>query len=129
MRQIKVLGAMGERVQQKNEGNLAVEDSFSGLPPGTEIIHYPTREQRDDRVGFPQDSELLERNGKHLHLIEGDKRIALEVMQFVNQRVHGHPEFVEHRTLYVFPESTSLIEAHRIGYELLEWASCRDWPG
>jgi hypothetical protein len=120
---------VGELVQQNNEGTPAGEDSLSGLPPVTELIHNPTRDQRDDRVGFPEDSELLERHGKHLHLVEGDKHIALEVMHFVKQPVHDHPEFVEDRTLYVFPDSTSLVEARRIGYELLEKASRRGLVG
>jgi hypothetical protein len=42
MRQIKMLGVVGELVQQNHEGTLLGEDSFSCLPPGRELIHNPT---------------------------------------------------------------------------------------
>lgn len=92
----------------------------SALPPGTEIIHNPTSEDLNDEVGFSEESELLERHGKHFHLIEGDKRIAIEVTLFVERREQGRPVLVEDRTAYVLPEGTSLMEARRLGYELLD---------
>lgn len=94
----------------------------SGVPEGTEIIHNPSHEELDSEVGFPEGSEPRERHGRHFHLIEGDRRIGIEVLHFVERREHGHPDLVEDRTLYVLPEETTLREARRIGYDLLEKA-------
>jgi hypothetical protein len=44
------------------------------LPEGTAILRNPVEEDLGDAVGFPEDSELLERHGRHFHLIEGANR-------------------------------------------------------
>lgn len=96
------------------------EHSVSGVPTGTEIIHNPASGELDTEVGFPQESELIERHGKRFHLVQGRNRIAIEVMHFVPRHEHGRPDLVRDRTVYVLPAETSLNEARRIGYDLLE---------
>lgn len=96
------------------------EHWISGVPEGTEIIHNPTRQEREQTIGFPDESEFLERHGRHFHLIEGSNRIVIEMAHYVVVRRHGHEELVDERTLYVLPPGTDLLEARRIGYKLLE---------
>ena len=43
------------------------EHWVSGVPEGTEIIHNPTRQERERTIGFPDESEFLERHGMHFH--------------------------------------------------------------
>lgn len=92
------------------------------LPEGTEVIRNPTGREEDEAVGFPDDSELLERHGKHFHLIGGSRRMAIEVIHFVERRkgVFEKKELLEDKTVYLLPEGTDLMEARRIGYRLLE---------
>jgi hypothetical protein len=92
------------------------------LPPGTEILRNPTQTEEDQNVGFPVDSELIERHGKHFHLIGGSHRMAIEVIHFV-ERTRGllkKRELVEDKTVYLLPEEIDLMEARNIGYRLLE---------
>jgi hypothetical protein len=93
-----------------------------GLPEGTEVIHNPSGEEEYDAVGFPDRSELDERHGKHFHLIGGSKRIAIEVVHFVERRrgFFRPPELEEDKTVYLLPVGTSYLEARRIGYRLLD---------
>lgn len=105
--------------RRKNE-RLPGEHAVSGRPTGTEIIHNPAPGELEAEVGFPEESELVERHGGRFHLIDGRDRIAIELGHFVERRGHGRPELVEDRTVYVLPEGTSLFEARRIGYHLLE---------
>jgi hypothetical protein len=90
------------------------------LPEGTAILRNPVEEDLGDAVGFPEDSELLERHGRHFHLIEGANRTILEVTHFVEQR-HGfhNPHLEQEKIVYLLPEGTSWLEARRIGYRLL----------
>jgi hypothetical protein len=90
------------------------------MPTGTEIIHNPAPGELEVEVGFSKESELLERHGGRIHLIDGHDRIAIELGCLVEHREHGRPELVEDHTVYVLPEGTSLFEARRIGYHLLE---------
>jgi hypothetical protein len=98
------------------------EDLLRGLPPGTEILRKPSQSDEDQAVGFPEDSELIERHGKHFHLIGGSHRMAIEVIHFVERRRASFKksELVEDKTVFLLPEGTELIEARRIGYRLLE---------
>lgn len=93
-----------------------------GLPPGTEILRNPVRGEEDESVGFPDESELIERHGKHFHLIGGSHRMAVEVIHFVERRkgFFKQRELVEDKTVYLLPEGTDLMEARKIGYRLLE---------
>lgn len=106
-------------MRKRNE-RLPGEHAVSGGGIGTEIIHNPAPGELEAEVGFPEESELLERHGGRFHLIDGHDRIAIELGHFVERREHGRPELVEDRTVYVLPEGTSLFEARRIGYHLLE---------
>ena len=98
------------------------------LPEGTAILRNPVEEELRDAVGFPEDSELLERHGRHFHLIEGANRTILEVTHFVERRQGflDDPHLEEDKTVYLLPEGTSLLEARRIGYRLLERAPDSD---
>lgn len=49
------------------------------MPEGTEIIHNPTRQERDQTIGFPDESKFMERHGRHFHLIGGRNRIVIEM--------------------------------------------------
>ena len=98
------------------------EDRLTDLPAGTEILHNPSQTDEDQDVGFPDDSELIERHGKHFHLIGGSDRMAIEVIHFVERKkgLLKKRELVEDKTVYVLPEGTDLMEARMIGYRLLE---------
>lgn len=93
-----------------------------GLPAGTEIIRNPSSKEEDAAVGFPDDSELLERHGKHFHLLGGSRRMAIEVIHFVEHHkgLLKSDELVKDKTVYLLPEGTSLLDARRVGYRLLE---------
>jgi hypothetical protein len=106
--------------RRKKKGPVPGEHIVSGMPTGTGIIHNPVPGELETAVGFPEGSELLERNGGRFHLIDGHRRIAIELGRLVECREHGRPELVEDRTVYVLPEGTSLLEARRIGYHLLD---------
>jgi hypothetical protein len=97
-------------------------DRLTGLPVGTEILRNPTQAQEDKDVGFPDDTELIERHGKHFHLIGGSHRMAIEVIHFVERREGSLKklEQVEDKTVYLLPEGIDLMEARRIGYRLLD---------
>jgi hypothetical protein len=112
------------RFRRDRSKRLPGEHAVSGGPTGTEIIHNPAPGELEAEVGFPEESELLERNGGRIHLRDGHDRIAIELGRLVERCEHGRPELVEDRTVYVLPEGTSLFEARRIGYHLLE----RFWP-
>jgi hypothetical protein len=105
---------------RKKKGRVPGEHVVSGMPTGTEIIHNPAPGELEVEVGFSKESELLERHGGRIHLIDGHDRIAIELGCLVEHREHGRPELVEDHTVYVLPEGTSLFEARRIGYHLLE---------
>jgi hypothetical protein len=96
------------------------EHWVSGVPEGTEIIHNPSSKEREETIGFPEESEFIERHGRRFHLIEGRNRIVIEMAHYVEVRRHGHEELVDERTLYVLPLGTELLEARRIGYKLLQ---------
>jgi hypothetical protein len=92
------------------------------VPPGTAVIRNPSKEEFDKTVGFPEDSELLERHGRYFHLIEGRNRTVLEVTHFVERR-HGllrRRQLEKERVVYLLPEGTTLLEARQVGYRLLE---------
>jgi hypothetical protein len=92
------------------------------LPEGTAVIRNPDEHELQDSIGSPDDSELLESHGRHFHLIEGSNRTVIEVTHFVERR-HGllrKPQLEEEKTVYLLPSGTSLLEARRIGYRLLE---------
>jgi hypothetical protein len=97
-------------------------DQLTGLPVGTEILRNPTQAQQDKDVGFPDDTELIGRHGKHFHLIGGSHRMAIEVIHFVERREGPLKklEQVEDKTVYLLPEGIDLMEARRIGYRLLD---------
>lgn len=97
-------------------------DDLRGLPPGTEILRNPRQTDEDQDVGFPDNSELIERHGKHFHLIGGSHRMALEVIHFVERRkgLLRKRELVEDKTVYLLPEGTDLMAARQIGYRLLD---------
>ena len=94
----------------------------SELPPGTRVIHNPSAEEQDEVLGHPEDSELLERHGKRFHLIGRSRRMAIEVIRYVERQkgLLKKSELVEDRTIYMLPEGVDLMEARRIGYRLLE---------
>ena len=98
------------------------KDPLPGLPPGTEILRNPSSDTMDEEVGFPDESEFIERHGRHFHLLGGSERMAIEVIHFVERRkgFFKQLELVEDKTVYVLPEGTDLMEARRIGYRLLE---------
>lgn len=98
------------------------EHDISGFPEGTHIIHNPTQADIDSHVGAAEGSDLLGRHGRRFHLIEGSKRTAIEVIHFVEGRggFFRKKELVLDRSVYVLPEGTSLDEARRIGYRLVE---------
>jgi hypothetical protein len=96
------------------------EHWVSGIPEGTEIIHNPTPKEREATIGLPEESEFIERHGRHFQLLEGSNRTVIEMAHFVEVRSHGRSELIDERTLYVLPPETSLLEARRIGYRLLE---------
>lgn len=50
------------------------------------MIRNPSWKKEDDAVGFPDDSELLERHGKHFHFIGGSRQMARELIHFVEHR-------------------------------------------
>jgi hypothetical protein len=104
------------------QGDWEPGPSHLDLPQGTEIIHNPSVRARDEAVGFPDGSELLERHGKHFHLIGGSRRMAIEVTHFFERSkgVFKKKELVKDTTVYLLPEGTDLMEARRIGYRLLE---------
>lgn len=106
--------------RRKKRKRAAGEHAASGVPTGTEIIHNPGPGVLDAEVGFPEESELLERHGRRFHLVQGLDRIAIEVVHFVERYEQGRPDLVEDRTVYVLPQGTSVLEARRIGYDLLE---------
>ena len=92
------------------------------LPEGTEVIRNPSGDQEYDSVGFPDESAVVERHGKHFHLIGGSRRMAIEVVHYVERR-QGFlkpPELEEDTTIYLLPVGTDLLEARRIGYRLLD---------
>jgi hypothetical protein len=92
------------------------------LPPGTSVVRNPSKEEFEETVGFPEDSELLERHGRYFHLIEGRNRTVLEVTHFV-ERTHGllrKRQLEKERVVYLLPEGTTLLEARQAGYRLLE---------
>lgn len=95
---------------------------YPGLPPGTEILRNPSPDTMDEEVGFPDESELIERHSRHFHLLGGSERMAIEVIHFVERRkgFFKRLELVEDKTACVLPEGTDLMEARRIGYRLLE---------
>lgn len=95
---------------------------LAGLPPGTEILRNPGDSEEDEEVGFPDDSELVERHGRHFHLIGGSQRMAIELIHFVERRkgLFKKRELVEDKTVYLLPEGTGLMAARKIGYRLLE---------
>ncbi|MFN2526973.1 MAG: hypothetical protein ABR505_12045 [Actinomycetota bacterium] len=104
--------------EESNRGHL----EELGLPDGTAILRNPSEDELRDAAGFPEDSELLERHGRRFHLIEGRDRTILEMVHFVERR-HGvlrKPQIEEDTTIYLLPKGTSLLEARRIGYDLLE---------
>jgi len=92
------------------------------LPEGTAVIHNPDERKLQDSIGSPEESELLERHGRHFHLIEGSNRTVIEVTHFVQRRhgLLGKPQLEEEKTVYLLPSGISLMEARRIGYRLLE---------
>ena len=108
---------------RRKKGRLPIGHAVSGVPTGTEIIHNPGPGELETEVGFPEESDLLERHGRRFHLIEGRDRIAIEWAHFVEPRGHGRPQLVHDRTVYVLPQGTSLWEARRIGYHLLDLGS------
>lgn len=110
------MGWFRRRKKGRSPGGHAV----SGLPTGTQIIHNPTKREREEKIGFAEESEFLERHGRHFHLIEGNNRIVIEMAHYVQIGRHGKGELVDERTLYVLPPETDLLEARRIGYKLLE---------
>ncbi|MEA2451984.1 MAG: hypothetical protein QOG04_694 [Actinomycetota bacterium] len=97
-------------------------DPSTGLPPGTEILRNPSQTREDQDVGFPEESELIERHGKYFHLIGGSQRMAIEVIHFLERRkgLFKKRELVEQKTVYLLPEGIDLMEARKIGYRLLE---------
>ncbi len=92
------------------------------LPSGTAVIHNPDERELQDAIGSPGDSELLERHGRRFHVIEGANRTIIELRHFVERRhgILGKKHLEEETTVYLLPEGTSLSEARRIGYRLLE---------
>lgn len=103
----------------------APAEPLPGLPAGTEIIRNPSSREEYEAMGLPDDSELLERHGKHFHLIGGSHRMAIEVIHFVEHHrgLLKNDELVEDKTIYLLPEGTSLLDARRMGYGLLEETS------
>jgi hypothetical protein len=103
-------------------GNLGPSSSHLELPQGTEVIHNPSVKERDEAIGFPDDSELFERHGRHFQLVGGSRRMAIEVTHFFERRkgAFKKEELVKDTTVYLLPEGTDLTEARRIGYRLLE---------
>jgi hypothetical protein len=97
-----------EWVRRTKKGRSPGEHSVSGLPTGTEIIHNPTRRERETTIGLPHESEILERHGRHFHLIEGSNRIVIEMAHYVEVRRDGQTELVDERTLYVLSPKTDL---------------------
>lgn len=95
---------------------------LTGLPPGTEILRNPGDPEEDEEVGFPDDSEFIERHGRHFHLIGGSQRMAIEVIHFVERKkgLFKQRELVEDKTVYLLPEGIDLLEARKIGYRLLD---------
>jgi hypothetical protein len=112
--------------RRKRKERPSGEHAVSGLPKGTEVIHNPASGELETEVGFPEESDLLERHGRRFHLIEGRDRIAIECAHFVDRRVHGRPQLVQDQTVYVLPQGTSLMEARRIGYHPLDLGSERE---
>jgi hypothetical protein len=98
------------------------EDTAPALPTGTRVIHNPTPRELDRELGFPEESEVIERHGKRFHLIQGRDRTAIEIARFVETHGHGRPKLVEDRTVYVLQAGIDLDEARRIGCALLESA-------
>jgi hypothetical protein len=92
------------------------------LPEGTAVLHNPDERELHNSIGSPDESELLERHGRHFHLIEGSNRTIIEVTHFVERR-HGllrKPQLEKETTVYLLPAGTPLLEARRIGYRLLQ---------
>jgi hypothetical protein len=96
------------------------EDSAPALPTGTRVIHNPTSRELDHELGFPEESEVIERHGKRFHLIQGRDHTGIEIARFVETHGHGRPKLVEDRTFYVLQVGIDLDEARQIGYALLE---------
>ena len=86
------------------------------------MIHNPTSRELDRELGFPEESEVIERHGKRFHLIQGRDGTAIEIARFVETHGHSRPELVEDRAIYVLREGIDPDEARRIGYVLLESA-------
>lgn len=105
---------------EKNRERALGEHSVSGVPTGTQVLRNPAWREVETAVGFPEESAIIERRGQRFHLIQGYERNAIEVARLVERRENRRPDLVEDRTVYVLAPGTSLDEAHRISYDLLE---------
>jgi hypothetical protein len=85
--------------RRNKKGRVPGEQIVLGMPTGTEIILNPGPGELEGEVGIPEESELLERNGGRIHLIDGHDRIAIELGRLVEYREHGRLELVEDRTV------------------------------